>query len=624
MTPEESMFQEALAAINQGERSRARDLFTRLLKINPNNYQYWLWMSSAVDTVRERTYCLKEVIRLDPQNQTARRGLIMVGALPRDESLVIPYRLQKRRWDVPKIIGNEQSKGMTRSSWIKFAGFGVVVILLGALLLVGIFGPKQLRFPFLSNTYKPATGPYTVVQYTPLISGSLASATATGPSPLWMLLKETYTPTPIYVNTPHPRTEAYRTGLRALERQDWVAAYTYFQQVATLEPQSPDLYYYMGETLRNQKKYDQAIGSYNQALQVDPGFAPAYLGLARAKIAKNPANSSEAQDELKQAIDKDPNLFEAYLELASIAIDQNDSSSASQYLDQAAQIEPSSPLVYYYRAQADLIAGNTDQAVADAQQANKLDLTDLDSYRLLGEVSQSAGQASSAIDALKTYLAYSPDDAQALAWLGAAYAANDQNDLALKTFNLALSLNSNQIDVYFQRGLVYLEQKNGDLAVKDLQKAVNLGPKSFTANMALGKAFMLVNKYGNAYQQFSVAEAYTTSDRDHAEMYYWRAQSLENLDEIKAAVLNWQQLLALPPENIPADWISFAQQRLQALSTPTNTPITVTPSSTRQPTRTVTITLTRQPTRTQTPTRTSTGTVSQDTPTLSLTPIPIP
>jgi tetratricopeptide (TPR) repeat protein len=178
--------------------------------------------------------------------------------------------------------------------------------------------------------------------------------------------------------------------------------------------------------------------------------------------------------------------------------------------------------------------------------------------------------------------------------------------------------------VYFQRGLVYLEQKNGDLAVKDLQKAVNLGPKSFAANMALGKAFMLINKYGNAYQQFSVAEAYTTSDRDHAEMYYWRAQSLENLGEIKAAVLNWQQLLALPLDNIPPDWISFAQQRLQALSTPTNTPVTVTPSSTRQPTRTVTITLTRQPTRTQTPTRTSTGTVSQDTPTPSLTPIPIP
>ncbi len=624
MTPEESMFQEALAAVNHDERSRARDLFTRLLKINSNNYEYWLWMSAVVDTVRERTYCLKEVIRLDPQNQAARRGLIMVGALPRDESLVIPYRLQKRRWDLPKIAGVEESKVISRSSWLKFAGFGVIVIFLGAVLLVGIFGPRQFRLPFLSNNFSPAAGPYTVVQYTPLVGGELPSTTVTGPSPLWMSLKETYTPTPIYVNTPHPRTEAYRAGLHAMERQDWISAYSFFQQVATLEPQSPDMFYYMGEALRNQKKFDQSISSYNQALQIDPGFAPAYLGLALAKIAKKPDNISDAQDELKQAIDKDPNLFDAYLELASLAIDQNDSSSASQYLDQAAQIVPGSPMVYYYRAQIDLTAGNTDQALAEAQKSNQLDLTFLDSYRLIGEISQSTGQASIAIDALKTYLLYVPDDAQALAWLGAAYAANDQNDLALKTFDQALSLNNNQFDVYLQRGTIYLDQKNGDLALKDLQKAVNLSSKSYAANMALGQAFMLVGKYGNAYQQFSVSEAFAESNRDHAEIYYWQGQSLENLGEIKPAILSLQQLLALPPDGIPAEWISYAQQRLQALATPTNTPFTVTPSSTRQPTRTSTSTLTRQPTRTQTPTLTTTGAANQGTPIPSLTPIPNP
>ena len=620
MTPEESMFQEALAAINQGERSRARDLFTRLLKIDSNNFQYWLWMSTVVDSIRERTYCLKEVIRLDPKNQTARRGLIMIGAMPRDESLVIPFRLQKRHWDVPKIAGTEEAKPLTRSSWFLIAGVGVGVILLAGLLFAGIFGLHLFNTKNLSSI----TGPFTVVQLTPLISAFSPTPAETGPSPLWMSLKETYTPTAIYVNTPHPRTEAYRAGLHAVDRQDWASAYNLFQQVATLEPQSPDLFYYMGEALRNQKKYDQAIGSYNQALQVDPGFAPAYLGLALAKIAKSPGNLSAAQDELKQAIDKDPNLFDAYVELASLAIDQNDSTSASQYLNQAAQIVPGSPLIYYYQAQAELMAGNSDQALSDAQKSNQLDLTFLDSYRLVGEISQSTGQASSAISALKTYLAYVPDDPQALAWLGASYAADGQNDLALKTFDQALNLNANQFDVYLQRGSIYLQQKNGDLAVKDLQKAVSLKSKSYAANMALGQAFMLVEKYGNAYQQFSVAEAYAVSDRDNAEIFYWQAQSLDQLGEIKPEILSLQNLLALPPDTIPTEWISFAQQRLQALSTPTSTPVTVTPTSTRQPTRKVTVTNTRQPTFTQTATRTATVTAVKNTPTPSLTPIPNP
>lgn len=276
------------------------------------------------------------------------------------------------------------------------------------------------------------------------------------------------------------------------------------------------------------------------------------------------------------------------------------------------------------------MAGNTNQALADAQKSNQLDQTFLDGYRLVGEISQSSGQTASAIDALKTYLAYVPDDAQALAWLGAAYAADGQNDLALKTFDQALSINDNQFDVYLQRGLIYLQQKNGDLAVKDLQKAVSLSSKSFTANMALGQAFMLVEKYGNGYQQFSIAQAYAASDRDNAEIYYWQAQSLEALGEVKPEILCLQQLLALPPDTIPAEWISYAQQQLQALATPTNTPVTVTPSSTCQPTRTVPATQTRVPTNTQTPTltqtptRTDTASVYQNTVTPNPTPTPNP
>ena len=39
-----------------------------------------------------------------------------------------------------------------------------------------------------------------------------------------MFLPETYTPVPIYVNTPHPVTEAYRAGLTAYEKSDWPSA----------------------------------------------------------------------------------------------------------------------------------------------------------------------------------------------------------------------------------------------------------------------------------------------------------------------------------------------------------------------------------------------------------------
>jgi Tfp pilus assembly protein PilF len=54
MAAHDVMFHEAMTAIRQGERSRARDLLTRLIKIDRNQAKYWLWMSTVVETGKER------------------------------------------------------------------------------------------------------------------------------------------------------------------------------------------------------------------------------------------------------------------------------------------------------------------------------------------------------------------------------------------------------------------------------------------------------------------------------------------------------------------------------------------------------------------------------------------
>ena len=41
MSAEETMFQEVLAAIQKGQKDRARDLLTRLLRMNQADPRYW-------------------------------------------------------------------------------------------------------------------------------------------------------------------------------------------------------------------------------------------------------------------------------------------------------------------------------------------------------------------------------------------------------------------------------------------------------------------------------------------------------------------------------------------------------------------------------------------------------
>src|SRR5512137_1239843 len=96
---EDVMLQEAIEAIRQGQRARARDLLTRLLRTNQNNAEYWLWMSSVVETTKEQIYCLQTVLRIDPQNASARQGLILLGARP-PEGEVTPVAPVRRKWNV--------------------------------------------------------------------------------------------------------------------------------------------------------------------------------------------------------------------------------------------------------------------------------------------------------------------------------------------------------------------------------------------------------------------------------------------------------------------------------------------------------------------------------------------
>ena len=78
-TGENTMLREAMDALRLGDRVRARDLLTRLLKTDQKNPKYWLWLSVAVDTQNERIYCLQMVLKADPQNSAAKRGLILLG-----------------------------------------------------------------------------------------------------------------------------------------------------------------------------------------------------------------------------------------------------------------------------------------------------------------------------------------------------------------------------------------------------------------------------------------------------------------------------------------------------------------------------------------------------------------
>src|SRR5512135_1221790 len=114
----DTMFEDAVDALRQGERARGKEILTRLLKADQGNPNYWIWMSAAVDSAKERIYCLETALKLDPANVTAKRGLVLLGGLAPDENIQ-PFPLNRPRpWEDDLLLAHEkpQDKGSGVSS----------------------------------------------------------------------------------------------------------------------------------------------------------------------------------------------------------------------------------------------------------------------------------------------------------------------------------------------------------------------------------------------------------------------------------------------------------------------------------------------------------------------------
>jgi hypothetical protein len=175
--------------------------------------------------------------------------------------------------------------------------------------------------------------------------------------------------------------------------------------------------------------------------------------------------------------------------------------------------------------------------------------------------------------------------------------------------------------------MALVELGQGRKAVNDLFIALQADSQSFQLNLDFGRALLVANRLGDALAQLNRAEDRAESEAEMAQVFYWRAQTLEAAGNLPSAVKDWKALLALPEEVVPEEWREMAEEHTKATSTPP--PPTVTPTRTpRPPTATPTATRTRPPsptptaTRTPIPTRTATPTSSPTpTPRPSLTPI---
>jgi tetratricopeptide (TPR) repeat protein len=576
---DDRMLQEALDAARQGQRTRARDLLTRLLRTNQGEPSYWLYLSSVVDTQKERVYCLQTALKLEPENQAARRGLTMMGIIAPDGDIKPVKPERSRQFDIGEIAKapgsvaeSERAKlSMTPRQIAMLVVVGVVAI---GLIIYAIFArPKELVYTFPTATVGTrqaeltltAEGTPIVPTVTPTFEGS--------PTPIAAFLEVTFTPTAIYVATPHPANEDFRIALSAYEAENWERAIEFFERVLEDEPNAVDILYLIGECYYNLEDFDAARRTFNDALAKNPEFAPAYLGRARVNSAVDP--EAKIAIDINDAIRYDPDFIEAYLARAKYRILVKNFEGAMEDLDFLEERGEETALYFLYRAQALINLGEPELAIDYAEQSNELDPTLYDTYLALGQAYYQLGEIEKAIGVLQTYTTFEEESAPGWYTLGLAYVEHEDYEVAIEVLDKARTYQPNLYQARYYRGEAYLGLEQYDLAIEDFVYSKGVYPNWFEPQIAHGIALFLSGDDFEGYKQVNASKGYAETDAQFAKVYYWRAKAYAALGEEYADVeeADWEALLDLPEEAMPEDWIKEAQKELgREVSPPSPTP----------------------------------------------------
>ena len=199
---------------------------------------------------------------------------------------------------------------------------------------------------------------------------------------------------------------------------------------------------------RDAEGFQKAIEYFQEAIDIDPRFAPAYAGLADCYTLLSsfdmlPSGEAhpKARTMARKALEIDPNLAEAYASLGVVrhAYDW-DWAGASEAFQRAIELNPSYATAYHWHALHLAGTGQFEQALQEMRRARLLDPLSLIINTELGRVLYSARRYDEATEQLQETLAFDPHFVPARIWLARVYLQRNMLEEAIEILRTVASM----------------------------------------------------------------------------------------------------------------------------------------------------------------------------------------
>ncbi|MBI5932051.1 MAG: hypothetical protein HY862_22275 [Chloroflexi bacterium] len=430
------LLQQGIAAAKAGQKDQARQILQQAVKIDPRNETIWLWLSSVAKDDKERIFCLKQILALNPQSELAIKGLQALGVAPEQQAAqppavpVLPAeKLNKIQASVDEFLrtynpepstileiewvqknkrryGESAARTVRRSAYVIAAGVAalLVIAIVAIALTIDLTGEKQAN---VRASVTPSHTPTNTPTATPGIPNtptpdSISPETPV-PVPQDLPVGNIYggTPTAIYPPFNNSINFQMQTAVAYYSIGNYDGLSTISANERTAQPSAcfPETYYYEAIALAEQGgrfNLQQANDLLETALRRErvPNFSTCEdspllsVGLCVVDYYQALADPSspdaglleDGAQQCSQAIETDNRIEKAYDTLAQIYLVQASQMGLTQsynraisVLNQGLEIYPASVNLLLTRSEVELSRGNPEEALIYLARAQTVD-----------------------------------------------------------------------------------------------------------------------------------------------------------------------------------------------------------------------------------------------------------
>ena len=262
------------------------------------------------------------------------------------------------------------------------------------------------------------------------------------------------------------------------------------------------------EGLRKSAQYFQ------QSLQIDPTYAPAYVGLAgsyavlgQQEILPPSQAYALARQAVVRALELDDSLGDAHAVLGWIHRNYDwDWRGSEQEFRLSVKLSPGSAAAHHgYSAYLDVI-GAAEESLREERRALELDPLSSFYAAQLGLVLADRGEYDEANSLLNKALELDPNNLRAHYGLGEVYAAKGNYESAIRELRRAAELPRGRLDVVARLAQLYIQSGHRVEALKLLYEVKRLGGRRYVSSLDVASLYAVLGRKDEAFG--ALEEAY--------------------------------------------------------------------------------------------------------------------